>query len=281
MLYQVLDARSEKDQVLRALNGESTFGTTRLDLSKYTHIERTNGFYAKVKGPPFCAAPDSDYAEADRVLIQTLREYVDEWLQTGRTKEGTEEPATRSLEAAKRACWAFIDYSMNHPPTPICGPVPGFILPFETQRRVCGLDRPIEDAKDEAARLFTLLVTSNWSRSIRKCQRCGTYSVISKNCRSVYKRGTRCRSCSSHESAQRQTDERRKERHLTRLDFAAEGLNKWNQTNRRFSKTNRRSSKEIWLANYVNGRMDQPETITRKWVTRNMLQIEKIARCQE
>jgi hypothetical protein len=129
-------------------------------------------------------------------------------------------------------------------------------------------DHPIGAALRHADRLFCALMLADWNTSICKCRRCGKY-LQKLPPLALYKRGTHCRSCSSNASAQRRTDQKRQDCKRRLLLVAAAALQEWKRT------PPGRLTMKDWIARHVNRELGaQDQTITSKWVSRNLKKIE-------
>jgi hypothetical protein len=195
-------------------------------------------------------------------------------------------PSERNLydaPRAKAAAQGFLDHrtkqaaELGHPPLIILfdhgPPYLEFVFGWRSTP-TGGQDDPLADAAEEAARLFTLLLASDWCNTLAKCRRkdCQRYYQLTKP-RDLYKRGTYCRRCNSAASAERITAENRRIRKERFLFLAVAALEEWQEKNEH-QQTEYGQWKE-YVTNYVN-RRTRDAKITSKWVTRNLRRIESV-----
>jgi hypothetical protein len=131
------------------------------------------------------------------LLSAKLRRYVDPWLDTGISKDGTEEPSRRTLR--DMPYMAVQLYMEKYPP---------YVGLYERGLEVrlgetLGLpnapEQLLESIELNAQRLFTGLIASDWNGRFGKCRHpaCGRYFVRTK-LRRTYKRGLFC--CREHQA---------------------------------------------------------------------------------
>ena len=140
-----------------------------------------------------------------------LREWVDEWLGSGRSAQG-DSPASRNAAGAPGAGGAVYSYSQKYPVSLLLtgsGLEPWWNLIDPSQTTAWTLAQPKHtkplplgsryapdiSAEDKAAEVLTLFLLSDLRFSLAKCAECGTYFVLSLQRQNVYKRGTLCLSC--------------------------------------------------------------------------------------
>lgn len=182
----------------------------------------TNAEYVLLPRVGAPAAISVDLSKPTVVLMNgQLRLYVDEWLATGRTKEGVEDPRERDLTKAPIACWAIRNFAMKER------------FELEPVRHGLRLRLPgswPSDPLQSANRLFALLFLCDWRLKIAKCRRdgCGCYFELNHWNR-VYKRGTFCPECvraRSLDSAIVHTAKARREAELELYRLAAQRFSK-------------------------------------------------------
>lgn len=145
-------------------------------------------------------------------MTAQLRMYIDEWLNTGRSKDGTEDPRGRDLTKAPTACWA-IHHANGEAPR--LEPAPnGLNLRFPTESRQAPITSVFGQQVDRANTLLTLFFLCGWRLRLAKCRRegCGCYFELKKS-HFTYKKGTFCPECTrarSLESALFSTSQMRK-----------------------------------------------------------------------
>jgi hypothetical protein len=133
-----------------------------------------------------------------------LRMYVDEWLDTG-VRGRVEDPSTRDLTKAPRACWAVQEFA---------GEQRTWLIPHKDGLHL-SLEPGSVDDLARANRIFSLFLLDDWRFKLAKCRRpaCSCYFELNHRNR-VYKRGTVCPGCTrirSLESALRGTYKARKQ----------------------------------------------------------------------
>ena len=135
---------------------------------------------------------------AAAMLSHYLRQYVDEWLHTGVRADGSEAPTQRVLRGA---CYVdVLEYLEKYPPyitltasgelrESLCEPV----------RFTRGPGHLFDATLEEAKRLFTGLIASDWRDSLCRCRYAGcTRYFLLTRLRGVRKRGTFC--CRQHQA---------------------------------------------------------------------------------
>lgn len=176
--------------LLSSLNAEREFGAER-------RVYATGPIKArKMAGGSWeglLPASDEDYLQAGRILVAELRGLVDQWLDTGHA-DGIETPKVRSLERALPAYRAMTAWALRHRPTVIPAVTGELMVTVGwAERRTDGQDAPKADAREEARRIFVLLMGSAVKYSLFKCNAsgCGRYYILEKP-RKTYKRATYC-----------------------------------------------------------------------------------------
>jgi hypothetical protein len=121
-----------------------------------------------------------------------LRLYVDEWLETGRERDGSEDARARDLTRAPNACEAIERF--NSKPQLRLKPDPkglGLEFPYEWRQDGPALaDWPVATAD----RFFSLFQLAECRLKLAKCRTCGCYFEL-KHWKRRYKRGTLCSEC--------------------------------------------------------------------------------------
>jgi len=222
-----------------------------------------------------------------RIIATQLRQYVDEWLETGLSDDGRETLELRSWIRAPRALTVLEDYASKQDPRLRFRRVPAeFVVdvgssedPWQTSA-ITGLLDPIGRAWREVARLLFGLVTSDWGSRLCKCRYalCGRYFVHLKPRRS-YKHGT---FCGNHQMAWTATRQVKERRHLARsalIDLAATELLKmringphWQVDRQRKIQLAKDISAQIRITDFAPF---GPARLSLTWVTRNRQEIER------
>lgn len=216
-----------------------------------------------------------------------LRMYIDEWLNTGRSKDGTEDPRLRDLTKAPTACWAIRHANRE---APRLEPAPnGLNLRFPTESRQASIASAFEQQVDRANTLLTLFFLCEWRLRLAKCRRddCGCYFELRKS-HCTYKKGTFCPECTrarSLESARFSTAEVRKMAEAELYELI--GKRFWRRIEQH-PRWHEDQSLRKQIVGYVNARIERREDlktvyrsgvrqgITEKWVAwkKNRLGVE-------
>jgi hypothetical protein len=264
-----------REMFLEALNAGDIFVRMHRSWIEQLRLEGEKGLRS-----PSAAA----YRTAAKKFRADLCSQVDEWINTGRTSEGMEIPANRSVDAPQEDLIVGEMRSETHPLlrafcllesvlfTPMClGKDGGFEIgfaPYGALSEPADLDAFVEE---EAARFFVWFFASEWRHTIVKCRKCGLYYFI-RNPTRLYKRGTYCQRHSAAKSAQVITARKRREKRNLLLRLAREAY--------RHLKDNKETPAGQLLndevTNWINKRTPtgmkstSPKSpISSKWVTRN------------
>ncbi len=231
--------------------------------------------------------------------------YVEEWIQTGLRKDGSERPKDKNLWRTKDALPAVQEYlkdyaasvSVSHDSSGLditISKFPEAGLPLSTEGRgnlrdllVVGsllikeLDRV---TRKEADRLLTNIIASPWQLSLCKCryEPCGKY-FLHKKPQTSYRHGAFCsREHQNRASARRLTKEWRTRGIQRLINQAAEGLLKWKSgpkwtrdinLKRRLARALTKLNETRSFKGKSNGTVS--DQVTMNWVTRNRKGIEK------
>jgi hypothetical protein len=195
-----IQAPCDIDEVLGALNGSGPFGR------RQRYWEMWNSPAARhlpsQERPPHVPhpAPPEAYRQADLRTRELLGTYVDEWINSGRTSDGSERTGIRSRQLPEdgAALRAEEDYFRKvsgelYPTrkgiyTTLAWPISS---PIGSEGEI---DDPIKAADFEAARLMvSLMADDSVSSVIAKCRylKCGKYFRAQK-ADFTYRRGTYC-----------------------------------------------------------------------------------------
>jgi hypothetical protein len=227
--------------------------------------------------------------ECERRIIATqLRQYVDEWAETGWADDGGESPGCRSLIKAPLAMRILRDYTSHQKPQlRFLGAPPEFVVEvgfsedYQPANITSAFVDPVDRVRSDVARLFFGLIISDWGPHLSKCRHCGRYFVHPKPRRS-YKNGTFC--SNQHQmswNATRRGREKRRFIHSALLDIAAAELMRRRVSGPRWQNDR---SRKIQLANDVSAWIRENGdaafrhlrfNVKLTWVTRNRQEIEK------
>lgn len=213
----------ESDHVIAALNGTCDIWNPNWPLYGFEDSE-------------FFQAEDIDPAQCQKEHTESLRRYVELWLATGRTEDGTETPSSRRPTNGIHEI--VEDYHRTHHviPVPLTDGYAVLTLP-PVNRDTLGDERTVDYAneidhhrlaspalrrrgkptkrfsvaEDAAQRMFVGMLMSDWRLRIASCRKCGLYFLLSHPKR-TYPMGTHCPDCRrkrSLESATRATRQTR------------------------------------------------------------------------
>lgn len=222
-------------------------------------------------------APQEEYERAERILTETLRSYVDDWLDSGRAPNGQERPLTRTLHPKGTdgsltytgAYWAVRRYLADNPMTASVFEGDKIGAAFAPDLvPVLGHDDPELQARMEAVRLFVHFMDSDSRWQLAKCYVCHTYFYPNRK-RELYQQGAYCINCRGKVSM-RKTNSSRDEWRKRILSLAAEFWPRWREKD---------GPRYRWIAMQVNGKLSPGEKrITQRWITENDEKIEDKAR---
>jgi hypothetical protein len=210
-----------------------------------------------------------------------LREFVDEWLNTGRNRDGSESPGQRILEQAPGAYEALWNYVHQAPPRwSGSSDSSGFCLIIGEPSSYLGQPPDFFSAQSiEAGRLFTGIMASDWKDRLCKCRygRCGRYFVHAMP-RKSYRYGTFCsREHASLVVADVTMRRVRGEALTTLVEAAAQKLVRWKirdsswQTDRSLKG---RLASELCSVILRKSLQTDQQVVRSNWVTRHQLRIE-------
>jgi hypothetical protein len=214
---------------------------------------------------------ESQRGEAFGTFQRTLREFVDEWINSGRAETVGECPWDRKPSLmAREKVRRFWDNNRVRVMINEEGKLqlrPGITRDFVNLRL---------RAEDYATLWFSRLMDSESSRRLFRCEHCKAYFVRNNAPRKgiAIKRGTFCESCRNTGGLRRNTD-RRGFIQRERLNAAATWLPK-------YTKTNRDGPLKEWLAKKLNEAMEakgiRADPITSLWVARYWHEIEALSK---
>jgi hypothetical protein len=219
------------------------------------------------------------FSGLDVLQALQLRRYVDPWLNTGITKDGSEVPSRRTLRGDPYI--AVQDYMEKYPPTvglyerglEVHMGEP-FGLPYAPEQL-------FESIELNAKRLFTGLIASDWNGRFGKCRypACGCYFVRPK-LRHTYKHGIFC--CREHQLFARATVSTRHRRTAAHRELIAQTANQliaWKVKDDQWQanvKVKRRLA--VTISKYVRtrtGLLVNQLSVQLNWITRHQKEIEQ------
>jgi hypothetical protein len=208
------------------------------------------------------------YAAAEKLLMETLLGYVDDWLASGKTSDGRggyfEEPRKRRLSlAAQEAVTRYLADPERRPQFLVLeGNRIGAVFAEEKPQRV-GADDPMAEAKKEADRLLVHFLESDARWKIARCSYCKKL-FYPKRIQELYKRGAECEACRSKASMAAGHQEWTEKI----LPLAASAWPRWRPAY---------GPQPLWVARQVNSKLSPDEKrITGNWVTRHTKEIENL-----
>ncbi len=204
---------------------------------------------------------------ACKTVRDLLSAYVDEWLRTGIQEDGGEEPANRRVQETKTAYAVARAYCDKNPATvmPHNGGLDVFFgfFGWELDDSPLGENNReslIDDARNEAALIFTLLIDAPWRDRVYKCARCGKYGVLRRKPRQYYKRGIHCEKCATAASAVASRRGSLSDLQERRAKVATAAWRAWKPEN---------GDRKRWVLAKVNdARENSDDFIKINWVTR-------------
>jgi hypothetical protein len=249
---------------VRALNGAASFNLAVYRLEEHLR-EASPASQQRIEEQLARFKPTRE----DVLLTRKLREYVNEWIESGiHPSTGVETPKARNLKSDSLIHTWYELLTDN-----------GFTVRFRKSggselhfpNRFLASMRFTEGESSaglEALRRFFLFLHSDLRFTIAQCKRCRTYYELA-NPREFYKNGTHCRACKSRACATAITVEQRAKIDDRRLSIAREAHLGWSRTSAR-TRNNYRDEQD-----YIAEQLRRAgESLTRKWVSRNRRKIE-------
>lgn len=215
------------------------------------------------------AAPCMDeYDQAQIHLRDHLRAYVDQWVESGRQKDGTERPHVRCLSLVNRVALEQSLQNYISAELESSGEIKfGFRDPgYGTTG---GNDNARAHAKHRADQLFLWFMRSEWKARFGNCRCCKKYFVAKKKLRNFYKHGVCCSECLHKATAARSTQKKRDDFRKRFIQIAAHAQNRWKPEN---------GDKASWVAREVNDILPAGQRRTRWSVTYYQSEIDELAR---
>jgi hypothetical protein len=177
----VIEGSLNRDAFLRLLNTNRKTAQNTVDVN----------FIARLRVSAVAKALGFQHFANKVSLDAQLRLYVDDWLRTGRTKDGVETPTARDLTKAPTACEAIRSFAnrqrlwLEPKPDGLHLYLPNELTPDTP---------PGRQALETADRVFALFLMCEWRSKLAKCRSCGRYFEL-KHWNRTYKRGTLCPKC--------------------------------------------------------------------------------------
>jgi hypothetical protein len=275
-----------KENIEKALNVEPATGP---DFDSFVE-KYTRGLESYVPPEKGWRLPDTisreqSYPMRDALISSHLRGFVDAWLETGRSSDGSESPINRNLMRAYDSWLVVAEYLKRCPAQFICSADrPGFRLQVGEPKWDIGVRDFFESMDSEAKRLFTGLVVSDWSERLCKCRYtlCGRYFFLSKPILHPRKGGIFCSGrCQRLALATKCTDNKRRRCHLALVEYAAQQLRNRKVRPEWLDDTKRKD----WLAKKITFYLQREcknielrayrQVVTVNWVTHNQAKIER------
>jgi hypothetical protein len=215
----------------------------------------------------------------DGGLSATLTRWVDEWLDSGRTQEGVDDPRTRDFKRAHNVDQAAYEFTDRQKVWFMGG----------SQNLELWLRQPFLEPEDLAREQLVLFLLSNLRFKLAKCRRegCGQYFVL-KHWKRTYRRGTVCGSCQrsrSLESAAQATAEDRRAAQEKLYTLAAKRFRSRLRSNDNWAQDAALNEQLIeYLNSMINASAELSRVyragVTKKWLgwAKNRLGIETAVR---
>ena len=234
--------------------------------------------------PPIISREESQPMRA-ALISSHLRGFVDAWLETGRSSDGSESPLNRDLRRAPDSWFVVEEYLKRCPVTFVhSADRRGFRLQVVEPRWEAGAHDFFESMVVEAKRLFAGIMASDWSDLLCKCRYgiCGRYFFSPKPILRPRKAGIFCSArCQRLALATSCTDNKRRRCHLALVEYAAQQLR-----NRKVgSEWKQDTKKKDWLAKKVTRYLlvecknveirAYRQIVKVNWVTFNQAKIEQ------
>jgi hypothetical protein len=219
------------------------------------------------------------------LISSHLRGFVDAWLETGRSSDGSESPMNRNLAEAFSS-WLVVEEYLKQAPVKFISSTDrrGFGLQAAQPKWDVGARDFFEAMILEAKRLFTGLMISDWCDRLCKCRndRCARYFFSPQQILRPRKAGIFCsRRCLSLALATKCTDNKRRRCHSALVEYAAQQLR-----NRKLgAEWVDDKKKRDWLARRLTHYLQHEcknvelrvyrQVVQVNWVTLNQTKIEK------
>lgn len=223
--------------------------------------------------------PPAEYRRiAAQLLSKRLREYVDDWMNTGIGADAYERPFRRTVRG--RAFTALTLYMNEYPPRCYFDPERGWTVTIDSLLgHPTGLGQLHPATEVEAQRLFFVLLAGDSVGCLCKCRYslCSRYFVL-RNPREKYKSGTYCRlEHQRHAKATRCMKQKRDDAKSRLLELAAGKLHQlkagseWQDD----SAVKHKLRDHIRVAASKDRTLRDHAYLAVHWITRNRHQIER------
>ncbi len=223
---------------------------------------------------------------AIKEFLLTLRQLVDQWLESGKDRvEFVEQPWSRNVFWFSDAYQERIDRTlqkfMHRNPPPNEFSRDGRLARLETVSHLWlpkpaawpssepELDDTLSRARDYAIAEFYKFLESRCPQRLFKCDECGAYFVRARAPRKEtrIRRGAFCEKC-KHKGGARRTVDSRKRRLQEMIGWAADAWAKWKPGNRFGNRTD-------WVVQKVNAKLSpNQKRIKVNWVSWHQTEIE-------
>jgi hypothetical protein len=192
-------------EFMNAIRGKSLAPTLMAEIEKYVERQPTLASLRTVPPwmPLFERSGSAGPGVFERQIVATrLRMYIDEWIDTGVLPNVGEAPLERDLAKAPTAAKLLRDYvEQNRPTLPLSPNRLEFVFEICHAAIPCGsLEAArrsdlVSGAFEEAARLFTGLLLSEWGHRLCRCRYrgCGQYFLKERLRVAPLVHGTFCR----------------------------------------------------------------------------------------
>lgn len=253
---QILDGKNHQrgayerialDRILRVLNTGRHWGYLDLPMAAESYTQET-------------------ICRANETFLTTLRAFVDQWIESGISEDGTETPSSRYVRGLPKGYSESLfdilhDWLGRNMPKTVLMTEGRFGI-VDQQPQLRGLELETY-ARETAIFYLKELLECPAPHRLGRCKNpaCRTYFVRKREYKGVIKRGTYCGNCELMGAAERtrQSRQRRKEQ---QLDAAAKAWPLW-------KRSNRHRNRAEWIAAQVNKQVGSAARIQAKWVTQN------------
>lgn len=234
---------------------------------------------------PDTISRQQSYPMRDALLSGHLRGFVDAWLETGRSSDGSESPMNRNLTKASNS-WRVVEEYLKQVPIQFNSSTDrrGFGLQAAEPKWDVDVHDFFEAMNFEAKRLFTGLMISDWCDCLCKCRygHCGLYFFSPTPILRPRKAGIFCSlRCLRLALATKCTDSKRRRCHSALIEYAAQQIR-----NRKVgSEWLNDAKRKDWLAKKITYYLQREcknielrayrQVVKVNWVTHNQVEIER------
>jgi hypothetical protein len=268
-------------------DGETLLALLNGDLAK--HRQQWASFWSL--SPPIVNANPSAYGRAIAEVQRLVSDYVDEWIDSGRRRDGSEAPTERNVSTVTNLRIAVEVYSVTgrivcafpNDKVPVAE-LSGWFRAGEdpVSDTVLLRDDPADHAEEEAVRIVTMLLLSqDWRLRLAKCRKCGRYFLLPQRRKEVYENGCFCSTAHNRAvTATKRMRERRSRCYEKQIEHAAvELLRQWNDTTSWYEDVILKRNLVIAVNQGLASNSDRVrDEITINWVTRHRSEIQAKAK---